>query len=1231
MDFFPEKLKRKSSPMKRLYILFLLFFTTAQYNFLNAQNCALLKANFKTYESRCAATGAIKINANGGSGSYKYKASGPVNTNFTSTDSITGLSAGNYSIVIIDVVSNCTLTIPGVIVPGSYDDPRFTLIKTDVTCDQGSNGSITTAGLLNGRSPFQYSIVAPSPMGVGTLNNTGTFTGLIAGTYSIRLTDSCGGIQTRNITINDYSWFIDSYSFNKFSCDSASGFIKVIDSKGNISTGGGIPGFQYAVITVTGDTTWSSSPNFRFGANGIQSIDVLVKDACGIIKKVTVPLLLVPSVGGLVLLSNKTCVDFTASVTGVTNFLNPEFCLYDVNNVLITCNTTGIFDTLPFGNYCIKAHDACTDTIITRCFNAKRPDISIDANVLITNKTCNTFEVAVTGQSGVTSPLYILLNGSYVYINSNGTGVFTGLAYGDYCILLKDGCIDTTITRCFSVKRPEPKVDSIIVPSYINCVNFGLLLGGDSLTVPTYCLYDTNGVVIACNNTGKFDSILLGSYCITIHDACIDTIFRRCFTVNPPTVNNDIVLNILNKSCNSFTVSASSGTFVNALYCLFDSVDVLIACDSSGIFNNLAYGSYCIKTRNGCPDTTVTSCFSASPPTPAVSATPIISNKTCTTFTAKITGQQNLTNPEYCLINSLGDTLNCNSTGIFTKLIYGTYCISIKNTCYDTTIKVCFSATATPFSLSASALKSCDYGKTKLKINLTGTYPVNIKVYDTANVLVADTIVNSSPAYIDNLDDMGSGFYKVVVTDNCGKSASVTLLSVIGFLNHSINMVNKCPGGASAKGSADIQSTATSNMGTITVTIISKDGVAYAPVLTPDNIVGTIYTFNDREPGTYVIRYKANDGCNVFLYDTVTVFPYQYPNLSRSSAYQCDVNGFSVGAVVTDGVGPFTYEIIGSTPAVPSIIASPQASPIFNINNGFNYSLIRLRALDACGNATLGDASILPLSLNGIKVSLNCFGHPTLLSVDTIYNSTYSWYRKSSINAKDSILLGTGYSYFVPSVAVTDTAWYVCHLYVNNGCIDRTYYFHLTGDCYPVLPVMIVEFSGRKLSDENELNWNIANVEELSKIILERKTGNQFNAIASFEPRAERNTMYRYLDKNLSDQSFYRLKLVRNDHTFLYSNIVFLKRISSAIVNIYPNPADEEINVEFNKSNDHLYKVTLLNITNQAISQYQFKNTTGAHLQIRRTKNMAAGFYLLKFEDQQTSEIFTQKIIFKGK
>lgn len=276
--------------MKKFYfpVQIILCFGIFFSSIAKSQNCALLSASYTTYESRCTATGSIKIFAARGSGNYKYKMTGPVNSNYTSTDSITGLSAGTYTLYVNDVANNCTITKTNVVVNGTYQDPRFTLTKVDVSCDNGSNGSITLAGQQFGRPPFGYSIAAPSPMGVGTTNGTGVFTGLSAGNYTIRMTDSCGGIQTRQITIGNYTWWIDSYPFTKIGCDTATGFIKVIDSRGNISTVGGIPGITYGIVRSPGDTLWSSNPNFTFPLLGSSTFEVIAKDACGTIKKAPV-------------------------------------------------------------------------------------------------------------------------------------------------------------------------------------------------------------------------------------------------------------------------------------------------------------------------------------------------------------------------------------------------------------------------------------------------------------------------------------------------------------------------------------------------------------------------------------------------------------------------------------------------------------------------------------------------------------------------------------------------------------------------------------------------------------------------------------------------------------------------------------------------------------------------------------------------------------------------------
>ena len=184
-------------------------------------------------------------------------------------------------------------------------------------------------------------------MGVGTTNPTGVFNQLIAGEYSIQMIDSCGGIQTRRITLNNYTWRIDAYPFTQTSCNNARGFIRVIDSRGNISTSGGIPGFMYGIVRAPGDTIWSASPNFSFSLNGYSSFQVIAKDACGIIKTGSTSVSFNPSINSTVTLSGYQCNSFNASVTGSNNLFNPTYCLFDNLGNQISCNSTGSFSSLP--------------------------------------------------------------------------------------------------------------------------------------------------------------------------------------------------------------------------------------------------------------------------------------------------------------------------------------------------------------------------------------------------------------------------------------------------------------------------------------------------------------------------------------------------------------------------------------------------------------------------------------------------------------------------------------------------------------------------------------------------------------------------------------------------------------------------------------------------------------------------------------------------------------------
>ncbi len=1221
--------------MKKFYLLFhilscLLFVLPQKV----LSQCSTLTANCIGYESRCAATGSIKINASGGSGNYKYRTFGPVNTNFTSTDSITGLSAGTYSVLVNDITTNCTFTVTDVIVTGNYQDPRFTLSKVDVSCDNASNGSITVSGFQFGLAPFVYTIVAPSPLGVGTTSSNGVFENLSAGDYSIRLTDSCGGIQTRQITVNNYTWALIEYPFSKISCSEASGYIKVTDSRGNISTVSGIPGFMYGIVKSAGDTIWSSNPYFTFSLFGNNNIfEVLAKDSCGTIKKAPVNVSLDPEVAVPVLVTNKTCSTFSAALTGIRNFFVPQFCLYDSVNTFMGCNSTGSFDNLPYGNYCIRAYDVCNDITITRCFTATPPPLSIGNTVLITNKTCTDFTATITNQSGLTSPEFCLYDSSNSLLYCNNTGVFYNLSYSNYCITTRDGCRDTLITRCFTAVRPTPYIAPII-PAYNNCINFGIDVGGDTLSSPQYCLYDTNGVVILCNNTGIFDSIPLGTYCVNVYDSCYDTTIIRCFTVGMPIAINTIETNI-NKSCSTFTVTASGTNLTILSWCIYNTADSLLECNATGVFNNLPYGSYCIKAQNKCPDTLLIKCFTVQQNIPSVDVNVQVSNPDCSVFTAYIIGQTNLTNEQYCIYDSANNLKGCNTTGVFANLPYGRYCIKITNTCYDTTIIRCFTRLRQPIQISASTNKSCSYNYARVNITLSGgvVLPVQLSIYHPNGSLFLSGTFNNNNLSFDSLPGVPAGqYYKIIVSDACYALDSVTTSALASYFNYNSRVIPKCPGSSWANGSGNIVSSITTNMGDITVRIIEKDGVSFAVPLVPNSVVGSEYTFTDLGPGTYILR-SREDVCKTYIYDTIIIRPYVFPNLTRSSAYQCDVDGFSVSAIASNGVAPFMYEIIGSIPSMPSIMAAPQTNSIFNINNGSTYSLIRLRAQDACGNATLGDASILPLANNGIAVTYNCLFQPTTLSVDMMYTATYAWYKKPNAAATDSTFMGSAFSLTIPSVLPTDTGYYICYLNVNQGCIKRRYIYHLNGDCYIVLPVHLQEFKGKQENNKHVLYWKTTQEEQVEKYIVERQTAasNAFVPIATVPARGGTSLQHYQINDLLpqTGNNYYRLKMLNKDGTYVYSNIVLLQRKKAGFAyTLYPNPVNNMLSIQFTNTGSQHYEVSIYNMSNQLILQKNFKTSGNNVLDIPRPSSAQPGMYMLRIVNPASKEQVTEKLIF---
>jgi hypothetical protein len=782
---------------------------------------------------------------------------------------------------------------------------------------------------------------------------------------------------------------------------------------------------------------------------------------------------------------------------------------------------------------------------------------------------------------------------------------------------VQNGCGDTTIVRCFTAARPVVTLTAQLT-SGANCSGFSVNVGGINSNSALYCLYNSTGQVITCDSTGQFSNLAYGNYCIRAI-VCGDTTAPVCFSGNRPVPAIGSV-QISNQACSTFTATVTGQVNLTApQYCLYTAADSLLSCNTTGIFQNISYGSYCIRVKDSCTDSTLVRCFSASRPQPTLN--PLVqSNAGCNSVTVTLSGT-NLTNPQYCVQDTAGNIIACNTTGVFNNLAWGRYCFTVRDSCTDTTMTVCQTFTRSR-GLSLTTSKSCVIGNANVNILFQGGYwPFRVRAFRPNGTLAVDTTTNSNPLTLVLPALPSGGQYRIIGTDGCNYTDSARITPDASSITKSVTVNSKCPSASFQNGSGDLVVNCTSNLYATTPVIIRRNGVAFNQNFS--SVSGTQFTFSDLEPASYVVEYNMQT-CNSKVYDTVTVAPYAFPSQGQSAIYQCDNNSLSLGANVVGGVGPYSYQIIGSNPSSPSINTGMQSSPVFNINTGTVYSLVRLRAIDACGNATLDDASVLPLQNFSITASELCFYRNIVLSVHSLPNATYTWYRKTT--PTDSVQVGNGANFNLPFFTPDEIGQYVCIINVHNGCSIRRAVFTLDGNCGDVVLPTAMHLKGRTAQGRHELNWSVLHERKVHYYEVQHKQNGSthFETVQVLPARSETNGQYQYTS-TASASAHYRIKAVLQDGRYQLSNIVLLQ--SGFSTQLYPNPVKDQLNVTIRVAKATDFQVQLLDITGRMVEQRLIRKTINATLLFDRQTLRQSGSYLLLVYNLDTGEKQSYKFL----
>jgi gliding motility-associated-like protein len=776
-------------------------------------------------------TGSINLTPTGGTTPYTYLWS-----NGSTVQDPQNLAAGVYSVVVTDA-NGCTATTNATITQ-PQNPITLTTTKVNVLCFGNATGSIDLT-VSGGTGIYTYA------WNTGAI--TQDLTGLIAGTYTVTVTDAnaCTATTTVIITQPLAPLALTTSQVNVLCFGNSTGSI-------NLTPTGGTPLYTYV---------WSNGPLTQDINNlpaGTYNVTVTDANSCtatvsATITQPTAPLSLSATQVNVLCFGNSTGSINLTPIGGTTPY------------TYLWSNGSTVQDpqNLAAGTYSVVVTDAngCTATTNATITQPQNPITltTTKVNVLCFGNATGSIDLTVSGGTGI-----------YTYSWNTGaiTQDITGLIAGTYTVTVTDANACTATT---TVIITQPLAPLALTTSQVNVLCFGNSTGSINLTptggTPLYTYVWSNGPT-----TQDITGLVAGSYEVIITDVngCKDSITATITQPQVPLSLSTTQVNVLcfGNSTGSINLTPTGGT---APYTYLWSNGSVVQDPQ-----NLVAGAYSVVVTdaNGCTETT-----SATITQPAMNTTLATSHVNVLCF-GDATGSIDLTVtgvlPPYTFNWS-----NTATTEDIIGLIAGLYTVTVTdaNGCTATT-SATISQPTTPLSLSTSQNNVC-FGVNNGDINLTvsgGSGPY--------------TYLWSNGQTTQDINGLAPGLYSVVVTDanGCVSSTSVTITAPNAPLSLAETHVDILCNGTNT-GSIDLSVVG----GTQPYTYLWSNGYTQED---PINLFA----------GTYNVTVIDANGCNINLNITLTQPVAPFTLAAQATDVLCF--GASTGAIdliPSGGTFPYTY------------------------------------------------------------------------------------------------------------------------------------------------------------------------------------------------------------------------------------------------------------------------------------------------------------------------------------
>ena len=535
--------------------------------------------------------GTVDLSVNGGTAPYLFSWTGP--NGFTATtEDISGLGAGDYSVNIIDS-NGCPLDLPGVATIIEPAEIAVTASGSDISCNGQTDGSIVIA-VTGGTGSYQYNWTGPP----GFNSTDKDIFGLAAGTYNLSLEDANGcpanypGIDT--ITEPD-PITASLVQANDPRCSGGSdGWIEI-----NVS--GGMPPYNFnwkngEGATVSADQNPTGLPAGNYWGTITDANGCTFSSPHYITLTDPAPVISVFTPGDVTCFGGSDGEISISSTGGVGPYM------YSIQGDIDTTYQSGAtFSSLGAGTYTVWTRDdnLC---VITGEVSLSEPDsIMISSETVSGSILCygdSTVEISIGTVTGGAGPYSYSINGGTDFYSSP---LFSDLPAGNYQTVVQDaeGCLQPG--ELHQIAQPPlltiTNIEAIDVTTCADSADGSILVEGAGGTgTITYTLE-----AIGSNTTGSFPDLPQGTYLLNLEDenGCIadsSAVIQAPDMIVIDSIDISDVTGCFGDTNGSFRVYASGGT--GQLRFSIDGSNF----NASGNFNGLAAGNYTLIVRDdqGC-------------------------------------------------------------------------------------------------------------------------------------------------------------------------------------------------------------------------------------------------------------------------------------------------------------------------------------------------------------------------------------------------------------------------------------------------------------------------------------------------------------------------------------------------------------------------------------------------------------------------------------------------------